>query len=112
MSIRSIDNTFSVTGQIKQADIPAIADAGYVAIVCMRPDREGFFQPAFDEIRAAAEARNLAAHYLPVIPGSMPVDAAKQLKQILRETEGPILAYCASGNRCTMVYQMAQQAGG
>lgn len=112
MNIRPVDASYHVSGQISPKDIGKIAEAGYTAVICMRPDGEGFFQPAFAEIETAARAAGIPAHYLPVVPGAAPMDRAKQLGAILRQTEGPVLAYCASGGRCVMLYQLAQQAGG
>lgn len=112
MSIRPVDNSYHVSSQISPKEIGEIAKAGYAAIVCMRPDGEGFFQPAFAEVEKAAKAAGLSAHYLPVGGGTVPMDQAKQLRAILRQAEGPVLAYCASGARCVMVYQLAQQAAG
>ena len=111
MQARPIDASFHVTGQIRPDTVSSIKEAGYAAIICMRPDNEGFNQPAFAEIKARAEAEGLAAYYLPVTPGSQPFKEASELKALLKQTDGPILAYCASGNRCGMLYQLAQQAG-
>lgn len=47
MSIRSIDPSFHVTGQIKPSQLREIADLGFKTLICMRPDKEGFFQPSF-----------------------------------------------------------------
>jgi len=112
MNIRPVDASYHVSGQVSPKEIGKIAEAGYAAVICMRPDGEGFFQPAFAEIEKAARSAGIAAHYVPVGGGALPLDQAKQLSAILRQTEGPVLAYCASGNRCIMLYQLAQQAGG
>ncbi len=45
----------AVPPQITAADMSAICDAGFKAIVCNRPNGEGADQPGFEEIRAAAE---------------------------------------------------------
>jgi uncharacterized protein (TIGR01244 family) len=109
-SMRQIDSNYFVTGQISADHVAALKDAGFSAICCLRPDGEGFGQPAFVEIETAAKAAGLKAYYLPVTPGSMPMQHASRLKQILREEKGKILGYCASGNRATMLYQLARQA--
>ncbi|ODS55941.1 MAG: hypothetical protein ABS40_09880 [Agrobacterium sp. SCN 61-19] len=109
MSIRSIDPSFHVTGQIKPQELQAIAELGFKAIVCMRPDKEGFFQPAFDEIANSASEVGLDAHYLPVVPGSISFDQARELKAIISRQSGPILAYCASGQRCAAAYDLAKR---
>lgn len=110
MSIRQVDNTYHVCAQIKPADVTEIKSAGYKLILCMRPDNEGMGQPDFAEIKQEAEKHGLEAHYLPVSPGSMPHEHASSLRKILKSTTGPVLAYCASGNRSTMLYQMSKQS--
>jgi uncharacterized protein (TIGR01244 family) len=110
MSYRQIDSTYFVAGQITPNAIAGLAEAGFATVVCMRPDGEGFGQPAFREIETACKAAGLKAHYLPMSPGSMPMDHASKLKKILREANGKVLGYCASGNRATVLYNLAGQA--
>lgn len=107
-SMRQIDSNYFVAGQISAEQVAALKAAGFSAICCLRPDGEGFGQPAFAEIEAAAKAAGLNAYYMPVSPGSMPMQQASRLKEVLREEEGKILGYCASGNRATMLYQLAK----
>ncbi|MDH4413396.1 MAG: TIGR01244 family sulfur transferase [Rhizobium sp.] len=109
MSIRSIDPSFHVTGQIKPSQLAEIAGLGFKTVICMRPDKEGFLQPSFDEIAVAARDAGLTAHYLPVVPGSLSFEQAQRLKGILTTQSGPILAYCASGQRCATAYEMAKR---
>jgi sulfide:quinone oxidoreductase len=110
MSIRSIDPSFHVTGQIKPSQMQQIADLGFKTLICMRPNGEGFGQPTFDEIAGAARRAGLEAHYLPVVPGSLSYEQARQLKSLLDQQSGPILAYCASGQRCAAAYDLAKRA--
>jgi uncharacterized protein (TIGR01244 family) len=110
MSIRNIDANFHVTGQIGPQQISDIAKLGYKTVICMRPDSEGFNQPAFADITKAAEQAGLDAFYLPVVPGQMTSSQVAELKDILSRSEGPVLAYCASGNRCAAAYDMARRA--
>lgn len=112
MNIRTVTTNYHVSGQLAPSDMPAVAKAGYAAIVCMRPDGEGFRQPTFSAIEAAARESGLAVHYLPVGGAVEPMEQARKLRAILDATPGPVLAYCASGARCTGLYQMAQQFGG
>lgn len=111
LHIRPVTQSYHVCGQLKPTDMAEIAKAGYAAVICMRPDGEGWGQPKFDAIAAAAKASNVAVHYLPVSPGSVPMEQAGRLNALLKETTGPILAFCASGARATGLYQMAQQIG-
>ncbi|SMC87562.1 TIGR01244 family sulfur transferase [Rhizobium sp. RU36D] len=112
MQVRDITPNFHVTGQLRPADISKAAEAGYCAVICMRPDGEGWGQPKFSEIEAAGKASNIAVHYIPVGGPAVPMEQARKLRALLNETEGPVLAFCASGQRCAGLYQMAQQFGG
>ena len=109
MSIRPVDPSFHVTGQISPAQVKDIAGMGYKTVICMRPDKEGFFQPAFAEMEQAAKAAGIEAFYIPVTPGAMTVEQAQELKKILTSREGPTLAYCASGMRCVSAYEMSKR---
>lgn len=111
LSMRQIDSHYFVTGQISPDHIAQLKEAGFSAVCCMRPDGEGFGQPRFAEIEASAKAAGLNAYYLPVSPGSMPMQNASKLKTVLKSEKGKVLGYCASGNRSTILYQMALQAG-
>jgi sulfide:quinone oxidoreductase len=110
ISMRQIDSNYFVAGQITADHIAQLKAHGFSAVCCLRPDGEGFGQPNFAEIEAAARAAGLNAFYLPVSPGSMPMQHASRLKAILKDEKGKILGYCASGNRATMLYQLARQA--
>lgn len=110
MSYRQIDSTYFVAGQITPSAIAELAEGGFSTVVCMRPDGEGYGQPAFSEIEAACKAAGLKAYYLPMSPGTMPMEHASKLKSVLREAKGKVLGYCASGNRATVLYNLAGQA--
>jgi len=109
MSIRTIDPNFHVTGQITPAQMPEVAKLGYKTIICMRPDKESFNQPAFAEMEAAAKAAGVEAYYIPVVPGSITPAQVSELKKVFREKSGPVLGYCASGNRCAGAFEMTKR---
>jgi uncharacterized protein (TIGR01244 family) len=109
MSIRTLDANFHVTGQINAQQMSDIAQLGYKTVICMRPDHEGFNQPVFADMAKAAAQSGLEAFYLPVVPGQMTASQVTELKNILSRSTGPVLAYCASGNRCAAAYEMARR---
>ena len=111
MSIRTLDSNFHVAGQINPGQVSDLAQLGYRTVICMRPDHEGGAdQPVFADMAKAAGQAGLEAFYLPVVPGQMTSEQVAELKTILSKTAGPILAYCASGNRCAAAYEMARRA--
>ena len=107
MEIRKIDDRFSVTGQISVADVPAIAAAGFKAIVCNRPDLEGFDQPPHVELKDAAARAGLGFAYIPVIPGAPLVDEPLEMAAVLAQANGPVLGFCRSGVRAENLYALA-----
>ena len=109
MSIRQIDSNFHVIGQIAPAQMQDVAKLGYKTVICMRPDKEGFNQPAFSDMAAAAKDAGVEVHYIPVVPGAITPAQVAELKKVLSEKSGPVLAYCASGNRCASAYEMTKR---
>ncbi len=110
MNPRPINDDISVSEQIAAEDVARIAAAGYRSIICNRPDNEGPDQPSFAQIAAAAKTAGLPSRYIPMAPGQTdPAVAAAQFGEALAELPKPVLAYCRSGARSTMLWQMSQQ---
>lgn len=106
MNYRQITDDYSVSGQIIPEEVAAIKAAGFRSVICNRPDNEQPGQPSHDAIKAAVEAAGLAFRYIPVVSGHMtPADVEDQAKA-LDELEGPVLAFCRSGTRCTNLYAL------
>jgi uncharacterized protein (TIGR01244 family) len=103
MTIRKINDHFAQSPQIRPDDVKTIADAGYKAIVCARPDNEDPGQPSFAEIAAAAERCGLKAYHIPV-SGQLTEGQLIRFKQARAEADGPILGYCRSGGRAGSLY--------
>ena len=103
MSIRKIDERFATAGQIRPVDVKALADEGYVAIVCARPDNEEPGQPAFAEIAAEAGKHGLKAIHIPV-SGPPTQDQIAQFDEAMSSLDGSVLGYCRSGARSAALY--------
>lgn len=108
MPITKITPDYSVSTQITTADVAEIADMGFRAIMCNRPDGEGADQTPVAEVRAAAEARGLAFAYVPVISGGIAPQNVAAFEEALAELPRPVLAYCRSGTRCRILWEMSQ----
>ena len=104
MQIKTITEKFAVCSQILAADIPAIKEAGYRAIICNRPDGEGADQPGFEEIQAAAAALDIEAHYVPVKAGMVNDTDVAHFGSALKELPRPVLAYCRTGTRSASLW--------
>lgn len=108
LEFRKITDDITVSPQITADHLQEIADAGYRAIICNRPDGEGADQPTFDEIADAAKAKGLEARYQPVTSGKVRDADAKAFGQLLRELPGPVFAYCRTGTRSATLWSLSQ----
>ena len=107
MEFRKLTAGLSVMPQITPQDIPAIAAAGYRAIICNRPDGEGADQPNFEEIETAAAAAGLHCRYLPIVSGKVEDADALTFREALVALPGPALAYCRTGTRSATLWSLA-----
>jgi len=108
MDIRQLTPEISVAPQLQTADMADVAKLGFRTIINNRPDHEGAGQPSTREMQAAAERSGLRFHFQPVISGAItPADVAA-FRNLLSEAEGPVLAYCRSGNRCTVLWSLSR----
>lgn len=109
MQITEINGDLSISPQISAADVKTAAEQGFKAIICNRPDGESAEQPAFADIAAAAEAAGLAVVHQPVVGSSITPDDGVAFGKYLQDLPKPVLAYCRSGQRCTVLYQLSQK---
>ncbi|MBA4324966.1 MAG: TIGR01244 family phosphatase [Rhodobacter sp.] len=108
MDIRAITPDYAVSPQIEPGDLPAIKAAGYTTVIDNRPDGEIPPHLHTDQMRAAAEALGLTFVANPVIGGAMTMDNVTAQGAAIAASSGPVFAYCASGNRSSVVWALAQ----
>lgn len=108
MDIRKINDHYFVTPQISVEDLPAIREAGFGTIICNRPDAEVPPSHQAAAIRAAAEAEGLAFHVLELTHQTMTPDNIAAQGQMIADAGAPVLAYCASGTRSSVVWALGQ----
>lgn len=106
MDIRSLTPTYAVSPQIDPEDAAQIAEAGFTTIICNRPDAEVPPSHHAASIRAAAEAAGLRFEVLELTHQTMTPDNVARHHQIIAEAPGPVLAYCASGTRSSVIWAL------
>ncbi|WP_323022940.1 TIGR01244 family sulfur transferase [Pararhodobacter sp.] len=107
MDIRPLTDSYSVTPQITPEDLSAIKSAGYRTVICNRPDPEIPEDLHAEAMRAAVEAAGLRFVVNPVFPGQLTMENVEIQRDTIDDAEGPVLAYCASGNRSSIVWALA-----
>lgn len=108
MDIRPITPAYAVSPQIAPEDIPAIAAAGFTTILCNRPDAEVPADLSAAAIRIVAEAAGLTFVDNPVTHQTLNMDIVSVQTAAMTASDGPVLAYCASGTRSSIVWSLGQ----
>lgn len=107
MDVRTITPNVSVSDQISPDDIATIRAMGFKAIIGNRPDNEAPDQPAWAEIKEAAEAAGLKTAFIPITPGRMGDDQALAFRKAVTGFDKPVLAYCRTGTRSSQLWALA-----
>ncbi|QUS55139.1 TIGR01244 family sulfur transferase [Pseudovibrio brasiliensis] len=102
---RQLAEDYWVAGQLYPEDMEKAREQGFRSIVCNRPDDEAPNQPTYLEVSGAAEEQGLEHIYIPIGPGTDFTEAGQELIDFLAEAPRPVLAYCRSGNRSTMLWR-------
>lgn len=108
MTIRDITDSYSVSPQIDPEDLAALKAAGFTRIIDNRPDSEIPGSHQTEAMRAAAEAAGLEFIANPVIGGAITRENVSTQGAAIAESTGRVLAYCASGNRSSVVWALSQ----
>jgi uncharacterized protein (TIGR01244 family) len=108
MDIRPLTETYAVTPQIMPEDIAAIVDQGFTTVICNRPDGEIPSEWHAETMRALVEGAGLTFVINPVIGGAITFDNVTAQGEAIAQATGPVLAYCASGNRSSVVWALSQ----
>lgn len=107
MDIRALTPAYAVSPQVAPEDFAAIKAAGYVTVINNRPDAEVPAHLHTDPMRAAAEAAGLTYVVNPVIGGAITEGNVVAQRDAIETSPGPVFAYCASGNRSSVVWALA-----
>ena len=112
MDSKQLTPQLYVAGQITKEDIPTIAAQGFKVILNNRPDGEGEDQPPAAEIEAEAKAHGLQYIYQPVVGTAITDENAEEfgvtIAACANESNGPVLAHCRTGTRCTILWMLSQ----
>ena len=93
--------------QIQVDDLAQLKSLGIEVVINNRPDGEVAGQPTHEDMAAAASELGLIYYFIPVSPAGLTEDNILATQAVLKETEGPVFAYCRSGNRSGILLQAA-----
>ena len=105
---RKLDDSISVAGQVTVQDVADAAAQGFTAVINNRPDDEQPGQPSGAEIEAAARAAGLDYTAIPITHAGFSEQQVTAMRDALAAAPGPVLAFCRSGTRSTLVWALAR----
>jgi uncharacterized protein (TIGR01244 family) len=106
---RKIDDNTYASPQIEVDDIAEASALGIGLIINNRPEDESPDQTPGAEIEAAAQAAGIAYVAIPVTHAGFSMPQVEAMEAALAAADGrPVLAYCRSGTRSTLLWALAQ----
>ena len=105
------DNVFA-SPQICADDIAQAAALGIAMVINNRPEGEEDDQTPGAEIEAAAHAAGMEYVAIPIALPALTDVHVSAMCESLDRAAGPVLAYCRSGNRSTLLWALAQAKSG
>ncbi len=109
---RKLTDDLWVSPQITREDIAAAAVQGITLVINNRPEGESADQTDGDTIAAAARSAGLAYVAIPITHAGFSQAQVAAMRDALGGATGPILAYCRSGTRSTLLWGLAEASGG
>lgn len=109
---RQLSDTVFASPQISLAEVEAARGHGITLIINNRPEGESDDQVSGAEIAAAARAAGLDYVAIPVTHAGFSEAQVKAMAQALADAKGPVLAYCRSGTRSTLLWALAEASRG
>ena len=94
--------------QIGLDDVATARDLGIALIVNNRPEGESPDQVPGEEIEAAARDLGIAYLAIPITHAGFSHPQVSALVEAMQSADGPVLGYCRSGTRSTLLWALAE----
>lgn len=109
---RQVTQSVYASPQIGPEAIEEAKKLGIVRIINNRPEDESDDQTPGPAIEAAARAAGMDYVAIPVTHAGFSEAQVAAMGEALAGAEGPVLAYCRSGTRSTLLWALARAAAG
>lgn len=110
---RKIDDKTFASPQIGLAEVAYAKALGIGLIVNNRPEGESDDQTPGPQIEAAATEAGIGYVAIPVSHAGFSMPQVEAMQQALAQAgDAPVLAYCRSGTRSTLLWALAQARSG
>lgn len=109
---RQLTRRIYASPQIGVDDVAEAARLGIAVIINNRPEDESDDQTPGPQIAAAAQTAGIAYVAIPVTHAGFSQPQISAMTAALAANPGPVLAYCRSGTRSTLLWALAEASGG
>lgn len=109
---RKITDSMYASPQIETAAIAEAKALGVTLIINNRPEGESEDQVPGSAIETAARAAGMDYLAIPVTHAGFSQGQVDAMVQALENAQGPVLAYCRSGTRSTLLWSLARAKAG
>lgn len=110
---RKLTDGVYASPQIGVAEVAEAKTLGVALIVNNRPEGESDDQTPGDAIEASARAAGIAYVAIPVTHAGFSEPQVVAMREALeRAGDAPVLAYCRSGTRSTLLWALAEASAG
>ena len=112
MAPTKINDRLSVSKQPDLDDFNSFNEAGFTTLINNRPDGEDHDQPGTAAEQSAAKDAGLNYAHIPVTGASITEADIRQFQNVLRESDGPVLAHCKGGTRSLTLFVLGEVLDG
>jgi uncharacterized protein (TIGR01244 family) len=109
---RQISESVYASPQIGVEEIANAKDLGITMIINNRPEGESDDQTPGPQIAEAAAAAGMEYVEIPVTHAGFAQNQVVAMAEALERSVGPVLAYCRSGTRSTLLWALARAKAG
>lgn len=109
---RKVTDGVFASPQIGVAEVAEAAAMGVTLIINNRPEGESDDQTPGPEIEAAARGAGMDYLAIPVTHAGFSEGQVTAMAEALANSAGPVLAYCRSGTRSTLLWALAEASRG
>lgn len=109
---RKLSDDFYASPQVTPGEMSEAAAMGIALVVNNRPDGEAPDQPSGADIEAAARAAGMDYLAIPVGSAGFSEPQVERLQQAMAGASGPVLGFCRSGTRSTLLWSLSRARSG
>jgi len=109
---RKLSPAMYASPQILPNQLDEAKSLGITLVINNRPDGEAPDEPQGAQIEAAARAVGMDYVAIPISHSGFSEPQVAAMEQVLEGASGPVLAYCRSGTRSTLLWALAQARSG